>query len=120
MRRLVPFLFAVAVSPFLFGAGCGGEISFHGSGGGTETAEYKCTKGNGQLKVVWRGEKGSLSVRVVDAAADPLAGPFERSFFPTGSDQTFTQSFTGPSSFTVTATRTSEWKGAYTVTFSCT
>lgn len=116
MRRFFPFLFAVAVSPFLVGAGCGGDISFHGSGGGEEKASYSCRNG-ADLSVTWRGESGSLTVAIYDPAAEVT--DFTRTFVPTGTDQTFTQAFPGASRYSLTVSRAAQWKGAYTVLLKC-
>lgn len=116
MRRFFPLVLAAVVSPFLLGAGCGGEIAFHGSGGGEDKSEYSCRQG-AELKVTWRGESGSLTVTTYDPAAEVTQ--FTRTFVPTGVDQNFTQAFPGVSRYTVTVTRTSDWKGAYTVNLAC-
>lgn len=113
--KVVALVLVVSASPTLLGAGCGGDVSFHGTGAGETKAPYKCPNA-ASVKVTWRGESGSLSVVVEDAML--LEKRFTRSFTPAGVDQTVTQEL-GRGDYTLIVTRTAQWKGAYTVVLDC-
>lgn len=95
--------------------GCGGAISYHGQGAGSTTSTWVC-RNSALLKVTWRGETGSLTVKVDDDMLKETV--FTKTYVPTGSDQTETKDL-GVGNWAVTASRSGEWKGAYSVDVDC-
>lgn len=106
-------------------AGCSdevdGKISFHGEGGGGHQGGGTCLESAMQLVITLKGERGSLQVAVV---ADEATPPIDdvRSFTPTAVETTYKQPYdsgTGGVEWTYYVTRSSDWKGRYTVEMQC-
>ena len=113
-------LLAVTAAAALLGCGmitqsnkASATLSSASIGGGSDGKSLACSNGL-QLSVEWQGSQGTLDLTLYESGTAVYGSPFT----PTGATQTFSKGFAG-GDYTVTATRSTDWKGNFTVTLDC-